>query len=173
MNRGKLAVALTLTVLPAGCASPVMPAATAQIPADFAFVFEYGMCGTDILDTFENTYTKDMLVEPSVEIPLALTIAEMQAIYKKMAEIDFYSYPSDFQIAAPNDQIVVRVTPAMKYRFTVRNGGQFKVVQWTDDIVASADPEAENLRELARFIAQIVQSHVEVQKLSTPSAVCQ
>ena len=173
MNYGKLAVALTLAVLPTSCASPVMPAATAQTPADFALMFEYGMCGTDILDTFANTYTKDMLVEPPVEVPLALSVAELQAIYNKMVEIDFYSYPSDFQIAAPNDQIVAHVTPAMSYRFTVRKGGQFKIVRWTDDIPESADPKAEKLRELARFILQVVQSHVEALQLSTPSAVCQ
>ena len=58
--------------------SPSAPAEAAP-DAGFAFSLEFGSCNQDVLDTLQNTFTKDMIVEPPVTIPFTLTEAEWGA----------------------------------------------------------------------------------------------
>jgi hypothetical protein len=154
--------------------SPTSTPLFEQPPADFAFQFEFGACNTDILDTFENTFTKDMILaeDPDVTIPLPLTDEEMGIIFEEMVFIDFWDYPEQFSIPIPEEGLVQQIEPSSTYRFTVRSGGETKVVEWNDEIVSPSTVEADNLRALIGVIRQILESRPEIQGLPEPNAAC-
>ena len=59
-----------------------------------------------ILDTFKGTYTKDMVMDPSITVPLSLSEEEMDRIYQKMVEIDFFNYPDKFSVSVPPGELL-------------------------------------------------------------------
>src|SRR5438046_8607111 len=64
---------------------------------NFAFTFEQYECYTYRLDTFSNTLTLDNTDPlPVVTTSLTLSKDELDAIYRKMVEIQFFSYPAEF-----------------------------------------------------------------------------
>ena len=109
-----LSLALLVIVLVGSCAN-VMPVNTnvdstlsttnkSSVPgSDYVLLFRYGAGWTtngetisgryNQLDTLHCTYTKDMIATPSTTVSLILPASDMAAIYAKMQEIDFFSYP--------------------------------------------------------------------------------
>ena len=163
-----------------GTRSPVQglpsPLATSPFPAqpeaNFAFLFAFGTCSTDVLDTFEQTYSREIKPGDSVTIPIALTDAQMASIYQKMVEINFFDYPEVFEIPVKEGETYGMVTPAPSYRFTVRLGEVTKTVTWTDEIVEPTSPEADALRELIQLLLQVIESHPEIQRLPPSNILC-
>lgn len=167
-----------LSIINVSCSAPTPTSAPAptlypsQQQSNFAFRFEYIICDTNILDTFNDTYTRGMIVEPDITIPLSLTESQIADIYKKMIEINFFDYPEVFTIPIPKNGIVGRVTPATQYHITVRNGDLTKSLSWLDEIIDPKMPEADRLRELFQLIFKIIEEHPEYQKLPEPKAGC-
>ena len=164
-----------------GTRSPVQgvpsPLATSPLPAqpeaNFAFLFAFGTCSTDVLDTFEQTYTRQTNPGDSVTIPITLADAQMATIYQKMVEINFFDYPEVFEIPVKEGETYGMVTPAPSYRFTVRLGEVTKTVTWTDEIVEPTSPEAESLRDLIQLLLQIIEDHPDIQRMPKSNILCQ
>jgi len=157
---------------PSATPSPVGTPTTVQPEANFAFSFAFGTCNTDVLDTFEHTYTREIDFEESVTIPVVLTEAELAKIYRKMVEINFFDYPEVFQIPVKEGETVGMVTPAPSYRFVVRLGEVTETVAWTDEIIEPNSPEADALRELIQALMQIIESHPDIQGLPRSNRLC-
>jgi len=153
---------------------PVSPvnAMTAQPANDFALIFEYGACMTDRLDTFRGDFTQNMLGELDVMTPLTLTLSDKVSIYQKMVAIDFFSYPSHYEIPMPLSGTVSEVVPANHYLFIVRNQGQTKAVEWLDNIVEPKRAEADRLCELAKLLMEMIREKPEVKHLPPSKSVC-
>lgn len=147
-------------------ASSTISAAPAR-PADFSLRLQYGAGlhkeGMDVkgkyneLDTAVGTFTKDMISAPPLTVPLALSPAELDGIYSKMVEIDFFGYPGEFAIGLPPNATTIARTPSDKYYFKVTSGGQVKTLFW-DDYIMNPDAQASRLRELIRLIKGIIES---------------
>jgi hypothetical protein len=157
---------------PSATPSPATAATPAQPQANFAFSFAFGTCSTDVLDTFEQTYTREIEPGESVSIPITLREAQMASIYRKMVEINFFDYPEVFQIPVKEGETVGMVTPAPSYRFTVRSGELTKTVTWTDEIIDPTSPQADALRELAQVLMQVIESHPDIQRLPPSNIFC-
>jgi len=156
---------------PAQPSSPVN--ARPAVPAsDFALIFEYGACGTDRLDTFRGDFTKDRLVESAVTIPITVTLSDKISIYQKIIAIDFFSYPSHYEIPVALAGSVTAIEPANHYLFIVRNEGQTKAVEWLDNIVEPKTAEADRLRELASLLMEMIDAKPEVKRLPAPNGGC-
>ena len=155
--------------LPTPVGTPPLPA---QPEANFAFLFAFGTCSTDVLDMFEQTYTREINPGDFVTIPIALTDAQMATIYQKMVEINLFDYPEVFEIPVNEGETYGMVTPAPSYRFTVRLGEVTKTVTWTDEIVEPTSPEADALRELIQLLLQVVESHPDIQRLPPSNILC-
>jgi len=136
---------------------------------DFGLIFAYGVTAGNVLNTFEGTYTKDMVLDPPITVSLPLTEEELDAIYQKMIEIDFFNYPDEFSITVPPDEGVGIVTPSSCYYFKVIYDSKIKELRWEDKIT-NPDTKAEQLRELIELIISIVQSKKEYQRLPTPKS---
>lgn len=139
---------------------------------NFAFTFNDGRCGYHRVDTFKKKYTKNMLDEPSITIDLRLTEVEQLAIYSKMIEIDFFSYPKEFSIPVPENGMRGMVVPASDYHFSVRNGEQLKELNWVDEITHPNTEEADNLRELIKLIQDTLDARPEVKELPERNYQC-
>ena len=137
------------------------------IKPSFNFIFRYGIMGKNILDTFQGTYSKDMIIDPNIVIKLSLSPEEMDRIFEKMVEIDFFDYPERFRVSVPPGETLGMQTPHSSYYFKVEYDAGTKELWWNDDIT-NEDEKAAKLRELIRLIKDIIESREEYQKLPRP-----
>ncbi len=155
-----LAVALSGA---AGCTAP------APGVSNFNLIFKYGVGAKNELSTFEDTYTKDMVNEPSITVNLSLTEEELDRIYQKMVEIDFFAYPDKFSVSVSPGESVGMVTPYNSYYFRVQYDSKIKELWWEDKII-NEDKKAKKLRELIQLITDIIRAKEEYKKLPEPTS---
>ena len=137
--------------------------------SDFNLIFRYGVDAKNILDTFQGTYSKDMVRDPNIMIYLSLSEEEMDQIYDKMLEIDFFNYPDEFSVSVSPSGITGLVTPYDTYYFKVEYNSQIKELRWKDKIM-NPDERADKLRELIKLIINIIESKEEYKKLPEPTS---
>ena len=145
-------------------------------------IFRYGTSGemhsneldtftkhSNELDTFKGIFTKDMVNKDPVTTKLDLTQDELEAIYQKMVDIDFFSYP---KIYYPKEEgsVIGSTEPFLTYYLEYLNETGSKVVLWDTQFVAPEDIQYKNLRDLAQLIIEIIQAKPEYQKLPKPTA---
>ncbi|MFC1991901.1 hypothetical protein ACFLVC_04190 [Chloroflexota bacterium] len=166
MNKSRIfTVIIVLVVVVLGMVACSVPP-LAQ--SDFNLIFRYGVGAKNELNTFEGTYTKDMFGDPSITVPLSLTDEELDIIYRKMVEINFFDYPEEFSVTAAPGEAVGIVTPYSSYYFKVEDDSGIKELRWEDKIT-NEDNEADRLRELIKLITDIIESKEEYQKLPEPT----
>jgi hypothetical protein len=149
---------------------------------NFIFQYGYGSKNKNEMNTYKETYTKDMVSDPPIITDMLLTEEEMNEIYRKMEEIDFFNYPDEFFIMiAPGSSRGV-VTPYLKYYFKVEYEGVIKELRWDDEIIWRDDQlkdsidkiifenkeEAEKLYELISLIREIIENKPEYEELPKP-----
>lgn len=139
---------------------------TVTRPEDFNFVYKHGYWGKNTLDTFKGTYTKDLvsIVHPTATTKLILSHDEMNQIYQKMCEIDFFSYPDTFVSSVPDSVMPIAVEPYCIYYFKTLCDSQYKEVYWQADLCYK-DEKAKKLEALKDFINAIISSKSEYKKL--------
>ncbi|OGO19021.1 MAG: hypothetical protein A2144_06855 [Chloroflexi bacterium RBG_16_50_9] len=165
MKKGVIiAISLALVVAFSGMGGCDNPAAG---ESGFNLIFKYGIMAKNELDTFKGTYTKDMVQGPSIRTDLSLSRQEMDRIYQKMVEIDFFNYPDRFSVSVPPGELISLVTPHPGYYFKVEYASRVKELWWEDD-VTNQNEKADRLRELIKLIRDIVESREEYQKLPPP-----
>jgi len=138
---------------------------------DFNFIFRYGVGAKNELNTFQGTYTKDMILADPVTTNLSLTPDEMDVISKKMIEIDFFSYPKDFKIVVPEGESYRIVHPSSSYYFRVEYQSEVTELTWDnkDFFVFYKDEKADRLVELIKLIIKIIEARKEYQELPPPA----
>jgi hypothetical protein len=138
-------------------------------PSDFNLIFKYGYgsINKNVLNTFNGTYTWDMVVDPPIVIDFSLSDDDMDRIYQWMLEINFFCYPDEFVIPVPEDGIVSMGTPYQGYYFRIECGNKVKVLQWEDKIIKKNE-DADKLRWLIKLIRSIIESREEYQDLPAP-----
>jgi hypothetical protein len=82
------------------------------------------------LDTFKGIFTKDTVDKDPVTTKLDLTQDELDTIYQKMVDIDFFSYPKGYH-PKPEGDTVSTQTPFTVYYIEYHNENGTKVVYWT------------------------------------------
>ena len=142
-------------------------------PSDFNLLFKYGY-GTinsrNILNTFNATYTQDMEKDPPITMDFSLSDEDMDRIYQKMVEIDFFCYPDEFVIPVPEDELVSGFDPYQGYFFRVECDHRIKVLQWEDNRL-NKNEDADKLRELIQRIRNIIESKDEYWDLPQPRGI--
>jgi len=135
----------------------------------FNFVFKYGVGAINELNTFEKTYTKDMIADDPIKAEMSLTDKEMNQIQEKMLEIGFFDYPNEFSVAVPSGEPTGTVTPCSSYYFKTSDNSEIKELSW-NDCITNKNEKANKLRELIRYIENIIESKAEYQALPTPKS---
>jgi hypothetical protein len=170
MKKALLILILSSLLVITGCniASAQQAAGDNPQKSDFNFIFKYGVSGGNTLDTFHGTYTRDMILDPAITIDMVLTAAEMDSIYQKMVEIDFFNYPDKFSVDVADNETKIEVAPYPTYFFKVEYSGKTKELLWHDKYVNS-DAQADKLKELINLIKGIIELKPEYQALPQPS----
>jgi hypothetical protein len=132
--------------------------------SNFNFIFRYGVGAKNELNTFNGIYTKDMVADPSITVELSLSEEELDSIYEKMVEIDFFNYPDNFTIIVPPNKPHGIVTPYSSYYFKVQHDLEIKELWWADEIIYEAI-QADKLKELINLIRDIIESKDEYKSL--------
>lgn len=150
-----------LVVIGCGVFKPQQTTETTD--ADFNLVFKYGVGSRNELNTFEQTFTKDMIIDPPITIALSLTKNELDKIYQKMTEINFFDYPDTFSVFLDSEEGGFFI-PYPTYYFRVEYNSNIKELLWHDNILTE-DEKATKLRELFKFIRNIIESKEEYKEL--------
>ena len=161
---------LTLSILSCGAPGQGLTEDTTVSGSDFNLVFEYGAGGAptkNVLDTFQGTFTKDMIVDPPVTVKLKLSDQDLSRIRDKMDKIDFWDYPDVLEYEPRADGLTVMVTPYTSYYFKATMGKVVKEVTWENEYLDES-PRAVALKELAQLIQQIIESTPEYEALPEP-----
>jgi len=138
--------------------------------SDFNLIFKYGVGAKNVLNTFTGTYTRDMVRGPPVIVKFCLSEEDLNRIYQKMVEIDFFAYPTSFSARSPGN-VIGEMTPFSTYYFKVQYGdSEVKELYWAAKFTYSGNKEAENLKELIDLIIEIIRSKPEYQRLPEPRA---
>jgi len=158
-----LAFIIVIAALPgmAGCAAP--PAETSNLN----LVFKYGVGARNELNTFNGTYTRDMVMDPPITVNLSLTEEDLDRIYEKMLEINFFDYPDEFSVSTAGGSFGI-MTPYSSYYFKVEYDSSIKELRWKDEI-SYPDEKADRLRELIQLITDIIEAKDEYKNLPEPT----
>jgi len=167
MKKALIIILFSLCLVVTGCGGAATAQGTSQ-QNGFNFIFKHGVTGRNTLDTFQGTYTKDMIMDPAITTDLVLTKAEMDSIYQKMMEIDFFNYPDKFSVDVADNETKTEVAPYPSYFFRVEYDGKTKELLWHAKYV-NLDTPGEKLMELINLIRNIIESKDEYKALPEPS----
>jgi hypothetical protein len=148
-----LAVAGAL-LLVTGCGSKnatgdTMPAA---MPNDFNFTVSYGYGENtkNVIDTYEDTVIKDLIMNGAATANIALSEDEMREIYAKMRAVDIMA-----EKKLPKEKGCFQ-TPSNEESWKVTVNGETTTFTWTDEYCDMTE-DADRLLALRKFIQGIVE----------------
>lgn len=170
---------LLVSVIFASCTSEakVIPTETPiSIAENFSFVFTDYACSSspvDILDTATGVLIHRPLGETkSITIPFQITKKELEEIFYKLAAMDFFNFPTDFNI--PDEYMVATSVPTASYELSAANGKLVNKISWTTgDFEDSGYEKADQLQELIRFIQKIIYAYPGYKQFPKGEWVCQ
>ena len=146
---------VTPSSIPIQTAHPSFGAAQAP---DFAFRYESSGCVDQVLDTLEGTFTTLVEDAPrrSVTFPVRFSDEEIWAVYDKLVEIDFWSYPPNFEV--PPSPSGYMVSTVVSVNILVRNAGVEQSVNWAIQYLDPGNREADQLTELITLFHTLIRS---------------
>lgn len=132
-----------------------------EIPKDFNFVLNYGYEARDIINTYENTYTKNMISNDDKTVEIKFSDEEMQTIYEEMKEADILNSAesaSKSQCADPHEINKLKITM----------NGEIYQREW---ITSDCDKVPDNkLKNFVEFVhREIIMIKEEYNELPEPS----
>lgn len=135
-----------------------------NLTESFNLIFKYGVGAKNQLNTHNNTYTKDMITDPSITINLKITNQEKLNIIQKIDQINFYNISSSFPIDPNKWQ-----TPQVDYYIKVQNGSEIKEVNWNENSLIESNIK-NNLDQLRLLLINTIEDKAEYKALPSQSA---
>jgi hypothetical protein len=121
-------------------------------------VFKFGTGARNELNTFNGTFTKDLVRDGTITTRLILSQEELSQIQKRLSDIGFFNYPETFPSQGA-------VTPQLDYYIKVQNGSTVKEVTWYGDSLS--DTRTEDLQQLSSFLTDMIMEKIEYKLLPT------
>jgi len=141
-----------LAVLLLGCG-----AESPQNSDGFNFVFRYGYGGTlNELNTLEDTYRKDMVVDRAITTSLELSEEEVKSVEDKIAELKLFE--DEYQ---PGNIRSV-TSPCESFSLSADYGSMSDSMEWDCNEMTAARTE------FVDFMMKLIDSQEEVQALPEP-----
>ncbi len=123
----------------------------------------YGVGPKNELNTFNGTYTRDMVQDPPITVSLVLTKNELSGIQRKVAELALFNLPSNF--SRKEGEWVI---PQFDYYLKIQNGSQTKEINWnTNSFIDSISKSSLDSMEI--YLLGIIEQRQEYQALPTPN----
>ncbi len=120
------------------------------------------------LNTFEQTYTKDLVQDGYITVKFWLTEAEQESIRNKLDVVDFFNFPDTLIYQIGSDSIMVRIEPDPGWQFLhVADANRDKIVNWRYPF--SVENEfVPRLVEFKNLIIRIIEAKPEYLALPPP-----
>ncbi|MDP3772503.1 MAG: hypothetical protein Q8Q94_04005 [bacterium] len=142
------------------CEFAACPTSEKQIPTpmdstSIDLIFKYGVGGKNELNTFANTYTKDIVIGPSITVPFRLSEEEHARILTKITDLHIFDQKK------PALQ-PFRVIPCSSYYLKVRTDSSEKELSWSNcggEIIPDA------WTAFTDFMISLIESKEEYKKL--------
>jgi hypothetical protein len=125
-------------------------------PTNFNLIFKYGVGAKNELNTFNQTYTKDMVMDPSVTVKMKLSDAELNSIYQKLNDLKLFNESTE-----PKGNMMV--TPCSSYYLKVQINSEQKELSWDNCRGKISD----KFQQFSNYIIQIIESKEEYKNLPT------
>ncbi len=128
-------------------------------------IFRYGIEARNILDTYANTYTKDLVMDPPVTTKMVLTEEEIAMIEAKLDEIGFLTKSTWDLVPHGSDSTLA--TPYSSFYLKVSYRGVTRELSWNN---RNFEPGTFNgpLVELSRLLQSIIEAKPEYLCLPEP-----
>jgi hypothetical protein len=126
--------------------------------SDFNLVFKYGVGGVNVLDTFTNKFTKDMIAAPSITVDFKLTQAEKASVRQKINELGLLNRASEIKTGTDTN---VAITPCSNYYLKVQDGALLKEISWDD----CSGQIIQAYRKFSDFMINLIESKKEFKDL--------
>lgn len=137
---------------------------------DDQFVRLYYQYGKDEINTFNNTLTKDMVVDPNITISFKFTADEQKAIIEKAKETGFFAMPDTFKYVPEREDMGIDINPNFgPQTLRIQYGNLDKRVVLVPPIYGTS-VQFKNYGILRGFILDLVFSKPEYKKLPQPRA---
>ncbi|WP_219836129.1 hypothetical protein [Paenibacillus sp. R14(2021)] len=117
---------------------------------DFNFSFKYGVMTKNVLNTFDNKYTKDLVQNGVVTVDFVITKEDKRKIYDYMNDIDIFSYPNEVEGN--------KMDPASGYILEVQYDGKKKVINWIGGFKEDIDQHQE-FKGLTNLIIEVIEKN--------------
>jgi hypothetical protein len=150
-----LCIGLLASVMPWQVFSPLYPR------RDFNILLKYGVGAKNELNTFDSTYTKDMIAWVPITIRLYLSDAELKQIRQQVTDMNLFSYPESFP---PNTG---GVAPQSDYYLKIQDGKKTKEISWNINSQIDADMQ-NSLQSLVRNVTDMVYGKWQYKILPPP-----
>lgn len=128
------------------------------VPVVFNLIFRYSVDAKNELDTFKQTYTKDMVMDPPVTIKFKLLDNELAGIYQEINDRKLF----DMTDESTDEQMFV--TPCSSYYLKVQMDSVQKELSWDD----CRGKVSDRLKQFTGYIISIIESKEEYKKLPAP-----
>jgi hypothetical protein len=128
-------------------------------PTTFNLIFRYGVGAKNELNTFEQTYTRDMVMDPPVTIKLKLSDSELNSIFQRINDLKLFD-----ESAEPVEGNGFGGIPCSNYYLKVQIDSAQKELSWDN----CREKISDKLQEFTNYIIQIIESKEEYKKLPTP-----
>lgn len=129
----------------------------ADTPTSFNLIFKYGVGAKNELNTFDQTYTKDMVMDPSITIKFKLSDSELASINRKINDLKLF----DINQSTEGNMMV---TPCSSYYLKAQIGSDEKEMSWDNCRGKMND----KLQQFTNYIISIIESKDDYKKLPTP-----
>jgi hypothetical protein len=125
---------------------------------DFNMIFKYGVFSGNELNTFTQTYTKDMITGPKATIKLKLTDDELASIYQKLNDLDLLNESTE-PIKGEGG-----VTPCWGGYLKAQVNSKLKELSWNN----CEGGYSKKFDQFTDYVIQIIESKEEYKRLPIP-----
>jgi hypothetical protein len=155
-------VLLQLSCTDSGVAPQDRSSGVALQDRRFNVIFKFGIGAGNELNTFNDTFTKDLILDGTAATRLVLLQSDFDSIESRLQNIDIFSYPDTF--VAQHTDTITFITPYPTYLLRLTLDSRTKVVFWEDSMISS-DTRTKKLRVTFQFIRELVESKPEYKQL--------
>ena len=137
---------------------------------EFSIYFSYGVGEKNIIDTDNNTYTKDMVCDPQKEYSLDLTREEKKEIYAAIIENDMYSDSYDFTENC-NIKGCQQITPLSSATIRIRFGEAITETHWKANYINPDNPDVKKFLDMRDRIIKVIRNKEKEMGIEQPKCV--
>lgn len=153
MSRNSFLILIFLLIM-TGCEKALENKMPEEMPSVFSFSvrFGYGEVNKNEINTFQNTFTKDLIMNGTATTEIIFTKDEMRSIYEEMREVNIMGAKD----LVPSNNNCSR-KPFSEDSWELLINGQTKTFSWSDKYCEPTS-DAKQLLELRKYIQKIVES---------------